>query len=50
MRLGAFDFLLKPADFDTLTGKLNKARQRRIDQLERIRQAESAALLRQSSV
>ena len=50
MKLGAFDFLLKPADFDELTRKLNNARQRRIEQMERIRQAESAALLRQSSV
>jgi len=41
MKLGAFDFLLKPADFDVLTEKLERASQRKRDQLERIRQAEA---------
>jgi DNA-binding NtrC family response regulator len=50
MKLGAFDFLLKPADFQDLTEKLDKARQRRIDQLERIHKAEAEALLRRSQI
>lgn len=50
MKLGAFDFLLKPADFDELTDKLNKARQRKKEQMERISKAESAILLRRSSI
>lgn len=50
MKLGAFDFLLKPADFDDLTEKLNRARQRKRDQMERIRQAEAAMLLRQAKL
>jgi DNA-binding NtrC family response regulator len=50
MKLGAFDYLLKPADFDSLTEKLNKARQRKHDQMERIKQAEADILLRQSRI
>ncbi len=50
MKLGAYDYLFKPADFDDLTIKLNKARRRRQDQMERIRQAESAMLLRRSKI
>ncbi|MBF0232077.1 MAG: response regulator [Desulfamplus sp.] len=50
MRLGAFDFLLKPADFDSLSEKMNNARQRKKDQMERIRQAEAAMLLKQSGI
>lgn len=50
MKLGAFDFLFKPADFEELTGKLNEARQRKLDQLERIRKAEAAMLLRRSKI
>ncbi|MEW6077864.1 MAG: response regulator [Thermodesulfobacteriota bacterium] len=50
MKRGAFDFLLKPADFEELTAKLNRARQRRQEQLERIRKAETSALLRQSKI
>jgi FixJ family two-component response regulator len=50
MKLGAFDFLFKPADFDELTEKLNQARQRKHDQMERIRKAEAAMLLRQSRI
>ncbi len=50
MKLGAFDFLLKPADFDELTEKLNQARQRKRDQMERIRKAEAAMLLRQARI
>jgi DNA-binding NtrC family response regulator len=50
MKLGAYDYLFKPADFDDLTIKLNKARRRRHDQMERIRQAESDMLLRRSKI
>lgn len=50
MKLGAFDFLFKPANFEDLTAKLNKARQRKHDQMERIRQAEAAMLLRHSQI
>ena len=50
MKLGAYDFLIKPADFDDLTTKLNNARQRRHDQMERIRKAEATSLLRRSNI
>ena len=50
MKLGAFDFLLKPADFKELTKKLNKAKERRKDQMERIQKAEAAILLQQSRI
>ena len=50
MKLGAFDFLLKPTDFDDLLDKLKKARQRKLDQLERIRKAEAAMLLRGAKI
>ena len=46
MKLGAFDYLLKPADFDDLTTKLEGARKRKDEQEERIRKAESRLLLR----
>ena len=48
MKLGAFDYLLKPADFDDLLEKLAKARKRKDEQEERIRQAEVKLLLRRS--
>jgi DNA-binding NtrC family response regulator len=50
MKLGAYDFLIKPADFDDLVTKLNKARERRHDHMERIRKAEAASLLRSSNI
>jgi DNA-binding NtrC family response regulator len=50
MKLGAYDFLLKPADFDELTEKLDKARQRKNDQMDRIRKAEAAMFLRHSKI
>jgi DNA-binding NtrC family response regulator len=50
MKLGAFDFLLKPADFQDLSEKLDRARQRRAEHMERIRKAEAAALLRGSQI
>ena len=42
MKLGAYDLLIKPADFHELIDKLNNARGRKQEQLERIRKAEAA--------
>ncbi len=44
MKLGAFDYLLKPADFDDLLVKVEAARRRKDQHEERIRKAESQAL------
>lgn len=46
MKLGAFDYLLKPAHFGELTAKLESARKRKDEQAERIRKAEVKFLLR----
>lgn len=46
MKIGAFDYLLKPTDFHELTAKLAAARQRKDDHEERIRKAEARLLLR----
>jgi len=46
MKLGAFDYLLKPADFEDLKSILDRAKQRKIEQDERIRKAEARQLLR----
>jgi len=48
MKLGAFDYLMKPADFDDLTAKLEGARKRKDEQEERIRKAEATLLVRKS--
>ncbi len=48
MKLGAFDYLMKPADFDEINQKLENARKRKDEQEERIRQAEVRLLLRRS--
>ncbi len=48
LKSGAFDYLLKPADFDELMKKLEAARQRKDAQAERIREAEAHALMRRS--
>ena len=48
MKLGAFDYLLKPANFGELTAKLEAARKRKDEQAERIRKAEVKLLLRKS--
>jgi DNA-binding NtrC family response regulator len=48
MKLGAFDYLLKPADFDDLTAKLEGARKRKDEQQDRIRKAEANLLIRKS--
>lgn len=50
MKLGAYDFLIKPADFDDLTTKLNKARERKHEHMERIQKAEATSLLRRSNI
>nr|WP_281282272.1 response regulator [Desulfobotulus alkaliphilus] len=41
MRMGAFDYLLKPAEFSELLDKIKAARRRKVSQEERIRQAEA---------
>ncbi len=46
MKLGAYDYLLKPADFKELLSKLDGARKRKDEQEERIRRAEAKTLLR----
>jgi DNA-binding NtrC family response regulator len=48
MKLGAFDYLLKPANFGEITTKLEAARKRKDEQAERIRKAEVKLLLRKS--
>ncbi len=48
MKLGAFDYLLKPADFEELTSKLQGARKRKDAQQDRIRKAEARLLMRKS--
>ena len=48
MKLGAFDYLMKPADFEEIKLKLESARKRKDEQEERIRQAEVRLLLRRS--
>lgn len=46
MKLGAFDYLLKPADFEDLEEKLEGAKKKKEDHQERIRKAEARLLLR----
>jgi DNA-binding NtrC family response regulator len=48
MKLGAFDYLMKPADFDDLSAKLEGARKRKDEQEERIRKAEASLLVRRT--
>ncbi|MCF8120580.1 MAG: response regulator [Deltaproteobacteria bacterium] len=48
MKLGAYDYLMKPADFDDLTAKLQGARTRKDEQEERIRAAEARLLVRKA--
>ena len=48
MKLGAFDYILKPADFDELLEKIRAARKKKDEQEARIREAEARALLVQS--
>jgi FixJ family two-component response regulator len=44
MKLGAFDYLMKPAKTDELVGKVHKAHARKVEQEERIRQAKANEL------
>lgn len=46
MKLGAFDYLMKPTDMNDLVDKINKAEARKRDQEERIRQAEINKIVR----
>ncbi len=46
MKLGAFDYLLKPADAREMAKKLEGARKRKDEQEDRIRKAEARTLLR----
>jgi len=46
MKLGAYDYLLKPADVDEISAKLEGARKRKDEQEDRIRKAEQRSLLR----
>ncbi len=46
MRLGAYDYLMKPTDTSELVDKIAKAYQRKKEQEERIRQAEVDRLIR----
>ncbi len=39
MKLGAFDYLMKPTEIDELVAKITKARQRKAEQEERIQKA-----------
>jgi len=48
MKLGAYDYLMKPADFSDLIYKLEGARKRKDEQEERIRKAEEKLLLRKT--
>jgi DNA-binding NtrC family response regulator len=48
LKSGAFDYLLKPADFDELTAKLEAARKQKDEHAERLRAAEAKALMRRS--
>jgi DNA-binding NtrC family response regulator len=46
MKLGAYDYLLKPADAKEMEKKLEGARKRKDEQEDRIRKAEQRTLLR----
>ena len=48
LKSGAFDYLLKPADFEELTAKLEAARKQKNQHEERLRQAEARTLSRRS--
>ncbi|MGD9825643.1 sigma-54-dependent transcriptional regulator [Desulfobacter sp.] len=48
MKEGAFDYLMKPADFEDISVKLANAWKRKDEQEERIRKAEARLLLRRS--
>ncbi len=39
MKLGAYDYLMKPCEVDDLADRIRKARRRKVEQEERLRQA-----------
>jgi len=45
MKLGAHDFLMKPAETDELMAKIQKAQARKAEQEERIRQADISRII-----
>lgn len=45
MKLGAYDYLMKPCDTEELVSKINQAYDRKAEQEERIRQAKVADIL-----
>jgi DNA-binding NtrC family response regulator len=48
MKIGAYDYLLKPANFEDFKTKLEGARKRKDEQEERIRKAEQRSMIRKS--
>ena len=48
MKLGAYEYLLKPADFRELAEKLEGARKRKDEQEDRVRKAEAKILVRRT--
>lgn len=48
LKAGAFDYLLKPADYEDLTAKLQAAGIQKREHEERLRQAEARSLMRRS--
>jgi len=48
MKSGAFDYILKPPDHEELIHKLQAARKRKAEHVERIRKAEERALTRRT--
>lgn len=48
MKIGAFDYILKPANFEELLDKITEAKKSKTAQEERIRKAENHALLMES--
>ena len=45
MKLGAYDFLMKPCDIEELTGKVEEAAKKKKDHEEKIKEAENKDLL-----
>ena len=48
MKMGAFDYILKPANLDDLLIKINEAKKNKMSREDRIRRAEDHALLIES--
>jgi DNA-binding NtrC family response regulator len=48
LKAGAFDYMLKPTEYDELLNKLEAARRQKSGREERLRQAEAKALMRRS--